>query len=146
MYDSKGTLNKVVLIGRLGADPELRYTNSSSSIPVTNISVATNQSHKGENGEYVDSTEWHRVVLWRKTAEFAAEHAYKGAHVLVEGRIQTRSYDDKDGIKRYTTDIVATTFQILSKIGKKEKSETQKGSDAPPWEGAIPGESDDLPF
>ena len=97
-FDSKGTVNKVILVGRLGQDPELKYTASGTA--VLNLSIATNTSYKDRDGNYVENTEWNRVVVWRKTAEAIANMAKKGRRVYVEGRLQTRAWDDQNGNKR----------------------------------------------
>src|SRR5690554_6182205 len=103
-------VNKVILIGNLGRDPELREANGHS---VCNLSVATTRTWKNKEGERQEETEWHRVTVWGRSAELCAEHLYKGRQVYVEGRLQTRSYDDKDGNKRYTTEVVAENVQFL---------------------------------
>lgn len=108
---AKGTLNKVMLIGRLGADPELRYTPSNQA--VATISLATNEAWKDKDGNPQERTEWHRVVLWQKQAELANEYLKKGHRVYIEGRLQTRSWEDKDGVKRYTTEVIAQSLEFL---------------------------------
>lgn len=113
-------LNKVMLIGRLGSDPELRYTPDGTA--VANFSIATSEEWKDKNtGEKKERTEWHRVVAWRRLGEICGEYLAKGRQVYVEGRIQTRSWEDKDGNKRYTTEIVASDIQFL---GAKDSSNT----------------------
>ena len=138
-FDSKGTLNKVMLIGRLGQDPELKYTPSGAA--VATLSVATNTSWKGQDGSQNENTEWHRVVVWRKLAEIIEQYAKKGTRVYVEGRIVTRSWQDKDGNKRYTTEIQADTVQML---GSKQDTQQSSQQDAP----EVPDgdDSDRLPF
>ena len=110
-YDSKGTVNKVILIGRLGQDPELKHTPSGAAC--LTLSVATNTSYKGQDGNNVEQTEWNRVVAWRKLAEIIAQYAKKGSRLYVEGKLTTRSWDDKNGEKRYTTEVVAENIQLL---------------------------------
>ena len=110
-FDTKGTLNKTMLIGRLGQDPELKYTPKGAA--VLSMSVATNTCYKDQAGEKQDQTEWHRVVMWRKLAETIAQYAKKGNRVYVEGKLATRSWEDKDKIKRYTTEVVADHCQLL---------------------------------
>jgi len=106
------SVNKVILIGRLGADPELAYTNSGQA--VGRLSVATTDSWMDKaSGQWQERTEWHRVIAWGKLAEKAKEYLTKGRLVYVEGRLQTRSYEDKNGVKKYTTEIVARTIQFL---------------------------------
>jgi len=129
----KGSLNKVQLIGHLGADPESRFTTSGSA--VTNFNLATNESWKSAEGDAKEKTEWHRVVLFGKMAETAAEYMKKGQLVYIEGRLQTRSWDDKDNIKRYTTEILCDNFTML---GRKSDA---AGSSAKESE-----QDDDLPF
>jgi single-strand DNA-binding protein len=146
-FDSKGTLNKVMLIGRLGQDPELKYTPSGAA--VLTLSVATNTSYKGQDGNAVEHTEWHRVVVWRKLAEIMAQYAKKGTRVYVEGKLSTRSWDDKDGTKRYTTEITADQMQLLESRGEKgapEPSEIVPPPDQQAYETPTNSEADDLPF
>ena len=106
-------VNKVFLIGNLGADPDLRYTPNGAA--VASFSVATTEGRKDKDGNWKDHTEWHRVVTWNKLAETAGEYLKKGSQVYIEGRIQTREWDDKEGVKRYTTEIVAQNLQILGR-------------------------------
>ncbi len=135
-------VNKVILIGHLGGDPELRYTPSGAA--VANMRLATNEVWKDNEGNTQERTEWHRVVLWRKLAEIAGQYLKKGMQVYVEGRLQTRSWEDKDGVKRYSTDIVATNMQILG------RREAEAGPEVPPTDvvdmAPPPAEGDDLPF
>lgn len=105
-------LNKAMIIGNLGDDPELRYTQSGT--PVANLSIATNRKWTDKSGESNEQTEWHRVVVFGRQAENCEKYLKKGRQVYVEGRLQTRSWDDRDGNKRYTTEIVAQTVQFLS--------------------------------
>lgn len=141
-YDSKGTINKVIIVGRLGQDPELTYTPSGTA--VLTLSVATNTSYKGQDGNTVENTEWNRVVLWRKLAEIIAQYAKKGSLVYVEGKLQTRSWDDQDGNKRYTTEIWAEHCQLL---GKNEQVNEQTSQAAPQTNQSPESEpDDDLPF
>ena len=108
---AKGTVNKVILIGRLGGDPEIRNTPSGAT--VGNLNLATNRSYKGKDGNFVEETDWHRVVLWGRTAELAKEYLHKGSRVYIEGRLQTRSWDDKNsGDKKYRTEIIADRTQF----------------------------------
>lgn len=131
----KGSLNKVLLIGHLGADPESRFTTSGSA--VTNFNLATNESWRSTEGDKKEKTEWHRVVLFGKMAETAAEYMKKGQLVFVEGRLQTRSWEDKDKVKRYTTEILCDTFTMLGRKNEDEGTSTaQKDTD----------QEDDLPF
>lgn len=131
----KGSLNKVQLIGHLGADPESRFTTSGSA--VTNFTLATNESWRADDGETKEKTEWHRVVVFGKRAETVAEYMKKGQLVYVEGRLQTRSWEDKDKVKRYTTEILCDNFTMLGRKGEGEgTAPAQKDTD----------QDDDLPF
>jgi single-strand DNA-binding protein len=105
------SVNKAIILGNLGRDPELRSTTGGQS--VCELAIATNERYKGKNDEWQERTEWHRVVVWGRQAENAAQHLSKGRQVYVEGRIQTRDWIDKDGNKRYTTEIVAQNVQFL---------------------------------
>ncbi len=105
------SINKVMIMGRLGQDPELRYTQN--QVPVCTMNVATSDYRTGPDGQRTETTEWHRVIVWQKTAENCAKYLAKGRGVFIEGRLQTRSWDDKSGQKRYTTEIVATNVQFL---------------------------------
>jgi single-strand DNA-binding protein len=104
-------LNKVQLIGRLGADPELRFTDN--NVAVCRMRIATNESYKDQSGQLVDRVEWHTVVAWRRVAEILGEHLKKGAQVYIEGKLQTREYDDKEGNKRWSTEVVVNDFMFL---------------------------------
>ena len=131
----KGSLNKVLLIGHLGADPESRFMTSGNA--VTNFNLATNESWKSAEGDIKDKTEWHRVVIFGKRAETAAEYMKKGQLVFIEGRLQTRSWEDKDKVKRYTTEVLCDNFTMLGRKGEGgSASAPQKDSD----------QEDDLPF
>jgi single-strand DNA-binding protein len=100
-----------MIIGRLGHDPELRYTQSGQ--PVATLSVATDESYRAQDGQKVERTEWHRVIVWGKQAEFCGNYLSKGRLVYVEGKVETRKWQDKQGIERYTTEIRAFTIQAL---------------------------------
>ena len=104
-------INKVILVGNLGGDPELRYTGSGTA--VCNFSVATTESYKDRDGNQVENTEWHRVVAWARLAEICGEYLSKGRQVYIEGQLQTRQWEDKDGNTRYTTEIKAREMQML---------------------------------
>ena len=108
-----GSLNKVILIGRLGRDPEMRYTPSGQ--PVANFSVATDESYTSKDGQKVEKTEWHRIVVWGKQAEFCGNYLSKGRLVYVEGKLETRKWTDKDGAEKYTTEIKADRVLGLDK-------------------------------
>jgi single-strand DNA-binding protein len=104
-------VNKVILIGNLGADPELRYTSGGTA--VCNIRLATNESYKDSNGETVEKTEWHSVVAWARLAEICGQYLKKGSMIYIEGSLQTRQWEDRDGNTRYTTEIKAQEMQML---------------------------------
>ena len=105
------SVNKVILVGNLGRDPEMRYLPSGD--PVANITIATSSKYKGKTGEMVEETEWHRVTFFGKLAEIVGQYLKKGRSVYVEGRIKTRKYTDKDGVEKYATDIIANEMQML---------------------------------
>ncbi len=105
------SVNKVLLIGRLGNNPEIRYTNGGTA--VANFNLATSENWNDKNGQKQERTEWHRIVVWGKLAELSEKYLAKGRQCFVEGRLQTRSWDDKEGNKRYTTEIVASSIQFL---------------------------------
>lgn len=107
------SVNKVILVGNLGRDPETRYMPDGGAI--TNVSVATTDSWKDKNGDKQEKTEWHRVAFFGKLAEIAGEYLKKGSQVYVEGRLQTRKWQDKDGVEKYTTEIVADRMQMLGR-------------------------------
>ena len=111
------SVNKVILIGNLGKDPEVKYTPQGT--PVAKITLATNERFKGKDGQWQDRTEWHNVVLWQRLAEIAGEYLKKGGKVYIEGRLQTRSWDDKQsGQKKYMTEIVANDLVLLGGRGE----------------------------
>ena len=142
------SLNKVMLIGNLGRDPELRYTTSGTA--VATFTIATNDSWKDADGNMQERTEWHNIVAWKKLAEICGEWLKKGKKVYIEGRIQTRSYDDKNtGTKRYITEIIAEDMLMLDSKGSVERdtSESGGGQAASPGEATQTGKVDeDLPF
>lgn len=105
------SVNKVILLGRLGQDPELKYTPGGAA--VCNFSLATTEAWTDKSGQKQEKTEWHRVVVWGKLAELCNQYLSKGRQAFLEGRLQTRSWEDKDGNKRYTTEIMATTVQFI---------------------------------
>ena len=142
-------LNKAMLIGNVGKDPEVRHLES--GVPVVTISLATSERYKDRNGEVKEQTEWHNVVLWRQLAEFAEKYLRKGTQIYVEGKIRSRSWEDQSGQKRYTTEVVADVVRLL---GRKSDNEQQPAVAAKPTappatvEEAIveQQEGDDLPF
>ncbi|MDX1585769.1 MAG: single-stranded DNA-binding protein [Balneolaceae bacterium] len=109
------SLNKAMIIGRLGQDPDVRYTQSNTA--VANLSIATSERFKDSSGEWQERTEWHRVVAWGRLAEICQEYLKKGSQVYIEGPIQTRQWEDKDGQTRYTTEIKALTMTMLDSKG-----------------------------
>jgi single-strand DNA-binding protein len=113
-----GSLNKVLLIGNVGRDPEMRYTQSGEA--VTTFSLATNRRLRDTDGQFRDEPEWHNIVAWGKLAEQCNEYLTKGRKVFIEGRLQTRSWDGQDGQKKYRTEIVANTMQMLDQRPRDE--------------------------
>ncbi len=141
-------VNKAILVGYVGNDPEVRYIDSGT--PVCNFRMATSEVYKNKNGEKVTSTEWHNIVLWRGLAEVAEKYVKKGTQIYVEGRIRTRSWDDKDGNKRYTTEIVGDNMQLLGKKGDdysvpSEPARNTQSSQSEEMNSEADG-ADDLPF
>jgi single-strand DNA-binding protein len=143
-------VNKVILIGNLGQDPEVRYMPNGGA--VTNITVATSETWKDKNtGEQQEKTEWHRVVMFRRLAEIAGEYLKKGSKVFIEGRLQTRKWQDQQGNDRYTTEIVADNMQMLdSRGGGSADFAPSQGSGSQPASQAAPpvdnSYDDDIPF
>ena len=137
------SVNKAILIGNLGADPELRYTPSGAA--VANFNIATTERWKDKDGQPQEKTEWHRIILWSRQAEIAKEYLHKGSSVYIEGRIQNRNYEDKDGIKRYVTEIVGQRMQLLGSRGAASPESGPSEAPPPPPEN-LSGEDDDLPF
>ena len=143
-------INKVILIGHLGQDPEVKYMPSGQA--VCNISVATTESWNDKSsGEKIEKTEWHRVVFFRRLAEIAGEYLRKGSQVYVEGRLQTRKWQDQSGSDRYTTEIVANDMQRLGSKGSGAAMIHQEGASSPEPVQATTGSStddfdDDIPF
>ncbi len=149
------SVNKVILIGNLGADPEVRYMPSGDAI--TNIRLATTDSWKDKSGEKQERTEWHRVSFFGRLAEIAGEYLKKGSQVYLEGRLQTRKWQDKDGQDRYTTEIVADRMQMLGgRGGGLDSAESPRGQERAPRAEAPAGPEkgaggfddfeDDIPF
>lgn len=135
------SLNKVQLIGNLGKDPELKYT--SAGVAVATFSIATSDSWKDQEGNTQERTEWHNIVAWRKLAEICGEWLKKGKRVYIEGRLQTRNYE-KDGVKRYITEIVADQLIMLDGAPRSTNGgETETPASASE---TVPAKEDDLPF
>jgi single-strand DNA-binding protein len=137
------SVNKVILIGNLGRDPELRYTQSGQA--VANFTLATSERFANKSGEQQERTEWHRIVAWGKTGELCAQYLSKGRSVYVEGRLQTREWEDKEGQKRSTTEIVAQNVTFLGGP-RGSGGPGGGGGDAPQRESSAPPASDDIPF
>jgi single-strand DNA-binding protein len=136
-------VNRVILIGRLGRDPEIRYTQS--SMPVANFSLATNERWVGQDGNRQERTEWHNIVVFGKLADICGQFLKKGKLVFIEGRLQTREWDDRDGNKRRTTEVVANNMQMLdSRGGGEGDSEDSGESNRNAMEIGIT--DDDIPF
>lgn len=144
------SVNKVMIIGRLGQDPEMKYTPSGAA--VCNFSVATSENWTDKSGQKQERTEWHRIVVWGKLAELCNQYLAKGRQAYIEGKLQTRSWDDKDGNKRYTTEILANTVQFLG--GQTSASNTSAGAapystndnNAPEIVADSSFAADDIPF
>lgn len=141
-------VNKVILVGNLGRDPEIRTLES--GVKVARFSIATTESYNDRNtGQRVDQTEWHNVVLWRGLAEIAEKYLRKGNQVYIEGKLQTRSYQDKDGITKYSTEIVGQNMNMLGgrPVSAEQSYETPNQTTTPPADTVdLPEETDDLPF
>ncbi len=142
------SLNKVMLIGNLGKDPELRHT--ASGMAVATFSIATSERFKSkQTNEWEEKTEWHNIVLWSKLAETAGQYLSKGKTVYIEGRLQTRKWQDRDGNTRYTTEIVGDTMKMLSPRGEGTRSGGGDSSYEPSGGGSYeepPFQDDDIPF
>jgi len=123
-------LNKVMIIGNLGRDPEMRYTPSGR--PVTTFSVAVSRSWKSSNGEHRSETEWFKIVAWGKLAEICKEYLNKGQQVYIEGRLQTREWEDKEGQQRTTVEVVANEMTMLGERRDKSQNDENPPEDAPP--------------
>jgi len=137
------SINKVMLIGHTGRQPEVRYTQSGA--PVANFSLATSERYTSKTGERVDQTEWHKIVAWGKLAEICQEYVQKGTYLYVEGKLQTRSYDDRDGVKRYVTEIRAMEIGLLERKPGLESAGGEPPIDSlPPETGG--GGDDEVPF
>jgi single-strand DNA-binding protein len=136
-------VNKVILVGRLGRDPEIRYTPSGAA--VANFSVATSEEWRDkDSGEKQERTEWHRIVAWRRLGEICGEYLRKGSQVYIEGRLQTRSWEDRDGNKRYTTEVIAQNMQMLDSAGREASTESADRGFQP--EEPISVSDDEIPF
>ncbi len=149
-------VNKVILIGNLGRDPEIRYTQGGQ--PVANFTMATSERWNNKDGERQERTEWHKIVVWGKLAEFCGEYLSKGRQVYAEGRLQTREWEDKDGNKRWTTEVVANSIQFVGprpggggdgdmSFSGPSRGEVPAGPPPPGGSGGSGGGgNDDIPF
>lgn len=143
-------VNKVILIGNLGKDPEVRHLDNGRA--VANFSLATSEVYNNKNGERVTNTEWHNIVMWTPLAELAEKYLKKGSQIYLEGKLQTRSYDDKDGNRKYITEVVASTMNFLgSRSDSNENSGLNSGGKQEPVnmgeDSSLSGmDTDDLPF
>lgn len=143
-------VNKAILVGRLGRDPEVRYTTSGT--PVANFSLATDESWTDKNGERQRRTEWHQIVVWSRLAEICERYLRKGRLVFIEGQIQTREWEDRDGNRRRTTEIVARNMQMLG--SRSDEMGIGQGSQRPASRASQPSQpsqeveitDDDIPF
>jgi len=138
------SVNKVILIGRLGRDPELRYTQGGQA--VANFTLATNERFSNKAGEQQERTEWHRIVAWGKTGELCAQYLSKGRSAYIEGRLQTREWEDKEGHKRSTTEIVAQNVTFLDSARSGAPGGAGGASGEPQREASGPPVGDDIPF
>lgn len=142
------SVNKAILLGRLGKDPELKYTSSGKA--VCTFSLATSERWTGADGQKTESTCWHNIVAWGKQGEVIKEYLSKGRELYIEGRIQNRSYDDKDGNKKYISEVVLQTFSFVGSRGDSGGGSGGGQSDPPPppppASGGGGGDDDDLPF
>lgn len=140
-------VNKAILIGNVGKDPEIKHLDN--GMVIANFPLATSEMYKNKNNEKVTNTEWHNIVLFRNQAEVAEKYVKKGDPLYIEGRIRTRSWEDKDGNKRYTTEIIGNNMQMLGGGGRKsEETSVSQSNEVTESEGAtgIPDDEDDLPF
>lgn len=148
------SVNKVILVGNVGKDPEIRHLDT--GVAVANFPLATSESYIAKNGEKVTTTEWHNIVLWRGLAEVAEKYVTKGRQLYIEGRIRTRNYDDKDGNKRYITEIYGDVMQLLGSKNDDKSGTNQYSSMGNSTAGATAianepeidesGGDEDLPF
>lgn len=142
------SVNKVILVGNVGKDPDVRHLDS--GVSVARFSLATNETYTDKTGKKVTQTEWHNIVVWRGLADVAEKYVRAGKLLFVEGRLRTSSYDDKDGNKRYTTEILCDNFRLLGPSGNSEGSsnnqtKSMESTSVSEPQGSVP-EPDDLPF
>ena len=136
--------NLVILIGNLGDDPTVRYTQSGA--PVASFRVATTERWKGQDGQMQEQVEWHSIVAWKRLAEICGEYLHKGSKVYIEGKLQTRSWEDNNGVKKYTTEIVAREMKMLSPRGEGPAGHGPEPSGRDEWKAAPPMGDDSIPF
>ena len=132
------SVNKVILVGNVGNDPEIKDVNGTK---LAQFPLATNESYTNKNGEKVDNTEWHNIKIWRNLADIVEKFVKKGSQLYVEGKIKTRTYDDKDGIKRYATEIIADSIRMIG-----SKPNVTVSNTSAPAQGDVEGDNGDLPF
>lgn len=140
------SVNRAIIIGRMGRDPEMRFTPSGQA--VANFSIATDETYTGKDGQKVEKTEWHRIVVWGKQAEFCGNYLSKGRLVYIEGKIETRKWVDKDGVEKYTTEIKADRVQGLDrrKDGQQQAAPQSEYTGRQEYAGGGSAGMDDAPF
>ena len=134
-------VNKVILLGNLGKDPEVRRLDDGRG--VANFSLATSETYKNKSGEKVTNTEWHNIVLWSPLADIAENYLKKGSQVYIEGKISNRSYEDKDGVKKYISEVVGREITLLGRAPNSDSMNTQESTNKENEESTV---EDDLPF
>ena len=134
-------VNKVILLGNLGKDPEVRRLDDGRG--VANFSLATSETYKNKSGEKVTNTEWHNIVLWSPLADIAENYLKKGSQVYIEGKISNRSYEDKDGVKKYISEVVGREITLLGRAASSDSMNTQESTTQNNQESSV---EDDLPF
>lgn len=137
-------INKVILVGNLGKDPEVRHLEGGAT--VANFPLATSESYKDKSGNKVEHTEWHNVVVWRGLAEVAEKYLKKGTTIYVEGKLRTRSWEDKEGVKKYTTEIIADSFTMLGSNRRDDNNSSNSSAEMNSMNVNIATPADDLPF
>tara|TARA_Y100000768_G_scaffold351576_1_gene302586 strand:- start:2575 stop:3000 length:426 start_codon:yes stop_codon:yes gene_type:complete len=140
------SVNKVIILGRVGANPEVKYMPSGNA--VVNLSIATNRKFKNQDtGSYEDKTEWHRVVFFNKPAETIGQYVKKGQQLYVEGRLQTRKWQDKDGVEKYSTDIISDNFTFIGSKSDNQEFESSTSQNNETFDQSVPSTNDDdIPF
>ncbi|MCK5606736.1 single-stranded DNA-binding protein [Candidatus Pacearchaeota archaeon] len=143
-----GSVNKVILVGNLGRDPEVRYTKAGQA--VASFSLATSEKWTGKDGNKEEKTEWHKIIAWGKLGEVCGEYLNKGKQIYIEGRLQTREWEDKEGVKHHTTEIVANNMTMLGQAGSGSQSSSSGAQPSSGAQGSSRGqddfEDDDIPF